>query len=60
MTDLVGIQERRWAADEVNTSDMALVAAENALREAGIGWELLFELQPQPFHRMVVADGDQL
>ena len=39
MTDLVGIQERRWAADEVNTSDMALVAAENALREAGIGWE---------------------
>lgn len=39
ITDLVGIKERRWAADEVNTSDMALVAAENALREAGIGWE---------------------
>jgi 3-oxoacyl-[acyl-carrier-protein] synthase-3 len=37
--DLVGIRERRWAADEVNTSDMALVAAENAMREAGIGWE---------------------
>ncbi|HYA48342.1 MAG TPA: ketoacyl-ACP synthase III [Burkholderiales bacterium] len=37
--DLVGIRERRWAADEVNTSDMALVAAEAALREAGIGWE---------------------
>jgi 3-oxoacyl-[acyl-carrier-protein] synthase III len=39
ITDLVGIRERRWAADEVNTSDMALVAAEMALREAGIGWE---------------------
>jgi len=39
MTELVGIKERRWAADEVNASDMALVAAENALREAGIGWE---------------------
>jgi 3-oxoacyl-[acyl-carrier-protein] synthase-3 len=39
VTDLVGIKERRWAADDVNTSDMALVAAENALREAGIGWE---------------------
>jgi len=39
ITDLVGIRERRWAADEVNVSDMALVAAENALEEAGIGWE---------------------
>jgi 3-oxoacyl-[acyl-carrier-protein] synthase-3 len=39
ITDLVGIKERRWAADEVNTSDMALVASENALRMAGIGWE---------------------
>jgi len=39
ITDLVGIRERRWAADEINASDMALVAAENALREAGIGWE---------------------
>ncbi len=37
--DLVGIRERRWVADDVNTSDMALVAAEKALREAGIGWE---------------------
>jgi len=36
---LVGIRERRWAADEVNTSDMALVAAEKALQEANIGWE---------------------
>jgi 3-oxoacyl-[acyl-carrier-protein] synthase-3 len=39
ITDLVGIEERRWAADEVNTSDMALVASENALRDAGIGWD---------------------
>jgi 3-oxoacyl-[acyl-carrier-protein] synthase-3 len=37
--ELVGINERRWAADEVNTSDLALVAAEMALKEAGIGWE---------------------
>ena len=37
--DLVGIRERRWVADDVNTSDMALVAAEKALREAGVGWE---------------------
>jgi 3-oxoacyl-[acyl-carrier-protein] synthase-3 len=39
ITDLVGIQERRWAADEVNTSDMGLFAAEMALKEAGIDWE---------------------
>lgn len=39
IVDLVGIRERRWAADEVNTSDMGLVAAEKALSEAGIGWE---------------------
>jgi len=39
ITDLVGIRERRWAADEVNTSDMALFAAEMAMKEAGIGWE---------------------
>ncbi len=37
--DLVGIRERRWVTDEVNTSDMALVAAERAMAEAGIGWE---------------------
>jgi 3-oxoacyl-[acyl-carrier-protein] synthase-3 len=39
ITDLVGVRERRWVADQVNTSDMALVAAERALKEAGIGWE---------------------
>jgi len=37
--ELVGIRERRWVADEVNTSDMALIAAERAMAEAGIGWE---------------------
>jgi 3-oxoacyl-[acyl-carrier-protein] synthase-3 len=39
IVDLVGIRERRWAADEVNTSDMALISAERAMAEAGIGWE---------------------
>jgi 3-oxoacyl-[acyl-carrier-protein] synthase-3 len=39
ITELVGISERRWVSDDVNTSDIALVAAENALRDAGIGWE---------------------
>lgn len=36
---LVGIKERRWAADDQNTSDLALVAAEAALKNAQIGWE---------------------
>jgi 3-oxoacyl-[acyl-carrier-protein] synthase-3 len=39
IVDLVGIRERRWVADHVNTSDLALVAAERALADAGIGWE---------------------
>ena len=39
IVDLVGIRERRWVADDVNTSDLALVAAERALADAGIGWE---------------------
>ncbi len=37
--DLVGIRERRWVTNEPNTSDLALVAAEKALAQAGIGWE---------------------
>ena len=37
--DLVGIRERQWAANDQNTSDLALVAAERALAGAGIGWE---------------------
>ena len=39
IVDLVGIRERRWVDDSVNTSDLALVAAERALAAAGIGWE---------------------
>ena len=37
--DLVGIRERLWVADDQNTSDLALFAAEKALAEAGIGWQ---------------------
>ncbi len=39
ITDLVGIKERSWVANEVNTSDLALFAAEKALADAGIGWK---------------------
>jgi 3-oxoacyl-[acyl-carrier-protein] synthase-3 len=39
IVDLVGIRERRWVADSVNTSDLALFAAEQALADAGIGWQ---------------------
>jgi 3-oxoacyl-[acyl-carrier-protein] synthase-3 len=37
--DLVGIKERQWVADGVNTSDLAVFAADRALEAAGIGWE---------------------
>ncbi|MGZ5479624.1 MAG: hypothetical protein ACXWGZ_08510, partial [Candidatus Aminicenantales bacterium] len=39
IVDLVGIRERRWVADSVNTSDQAFIAAERALADAGIGWQ---------------------
>ena len=39
IADLIGIRERQWVADDQNTSDLALVAAERALADAGIGWE---------------------
>jgi 3-oxoacyl-[acyl-carrier-protein] synthase-3 len=39
IVDLVGIRERRWVDDSVNTSDLALFAAEKALADAGIGWQ---------------------
>jgi 3-oxoacyl-[acyl-carrier-protein] synthase-3 len=39
IVDLVGIRERRWVANSVNTSDLALVSAERALADAGIGWQ---------------------
>jgi 3-oxoacyl-[acyl-carrier-protein] synthase-3 len=39
IVDLVGIRERQWVTNEVDTSDLALFAAERALDDAGIGWE---------------------
>jgi 3-oxoacyl-[acyl-carrier-protein] synthase III len=39
IVDLVGIKERRWVDRGVNTSDLALFAAEKALADAGIGWQ---------------------
>jgi 3-oxoacyl-[acyl-carrier-protein] synthase-3 len=39
IVELVGIKERRWVAPGVNTSDLALFAAERALADAGIGWQ---------------------
>jgi 3-oxoacyl-[acyl-carrier-protein] synthase-3 len=39
IVDLVGIRERHWVDNGVNTSDLALVAAERALADAGIGWK---------------------
>jgi len=39
IVDLVGICERRWVDDSVNTSDLALVSAGAALADAGIGWQ---------------------
>jgi len=39
IVDLVGIRERRWVDDTVNTSDLALHAAGQALTDAGIGWQ---------------------
>jgi 3-oxoacyl-[acyl-carrier-protein] synthase-3 len=39
IVDLVGIRERRWVDKTVNTSDLALVAANAALADAGIGWK---------------------
>lgn len=39
IVDLVGIRERQWVADDQNTSDLALIAAERALADAGIGWK---------------------
>lgn len=39
IVDLVGIRERRWVDDSVNTSDLAFAAANAALADAGIGWQ---------------------
>jgi len=37
--NLVGIKQRHWVSKEINTSDLALYAAEKAMEKAGIGWE---------------------
>ena len=39
ITDLVGIKTRQWVSPDQNTSDLAVLAAEAALRAAQIGWE---------------------
>src|SRR5665647_1873047 len=39
IVDLVGISERRWVDDTVNTSDLAFISASRALADAGIGWQ---------------------
>jgi len=39
IVDLVGIRERPWVDDTVNTSDLAFYAAGRALADAGIGWQ---------------------
>jgi len=36
---ITGIQERRYAASDMNCSDMATLAAEQALNDAGCNWE---------------------
>lgn len=36
---LIGIKQRHWVADEVNTSDVALFAAEQAMAKAGMDWK---------------------
>ncbi len=39
IASLIGIKQRHWVADDINTSDLALCAAEKAMAKAGIGWE---------------------
>jgi 3-oxoacyl-[acyl-carrier-protein] synthase III len=39
IVNLVGIRERQWVTNDVNSSDLALFAAERALADAGIRWE---------------------
>lgn len=37
--DLIGIRERHWAAPDQNTSDLAYLAGQAALDQAGITWD---------------------
>ena len=42
--DITGIAERRYAAPEINTSDMAYIAAERAIADSGIDPETLDQI----------------
>ncbi len=42
--DITGIEERRYAGDEFNASDMATVAAKHAIEDAGIDPETLDQI----------------
>jgi 3-oxoacyl-[acyl-carrier-protein] synthase III len=42
--DITGIEERRYAAENINTSDMAAIAAQNALTNSGINPEELDQI----------------
>lgn len=39
ITEMTGIKERRFAEDDMDTSDMAVIAAERALEDSGVGKE---------------------
>ena len=42
--DITGIEERRYAADDFNSSDMALIAAQYAIADAGIDPETIDQI----------------
>ena len=42
--DITGIRERRWAADNQNASDIATIAAERAIMDAGIDRETIDQI----------------
>ncbi|HOI33030.1 MAG: ketoacyl-ACP synthase III [Bacteroidales bacterium] len=42
--DITGISERRWASDNENNSDIAAIAAERAIQDAGIDRETIDQI----------------
>jgi 3-oxoacyl-[acyl-carrier-protein] synthase-3 len=42
--DITGISERRWATQEQNTSDIGAIAAEEAIKQAGIDRETIDQI----------------
>lgn len=42
--DITGIEERRWAEADINTSDMATIAAKRAVEDSGIDPETLDQI----------------